>query len=159
MKKKYLLYIILPVMVFATLGSVAMSASAASEQNTHHPMANLVNAIAQKFNLNPTDVQKVFDDQKTQMYAEMEQKLSDRITKAVADGKLTQDQANKITAKIAELEAFKASLQGKTKEEVKTAMKAKMDSLKQWVKDNNIPMSYLNFGLHFGKMHHGFGHE
>ena len=144
-------------MVFATFGGV-MTVSAASE-NAQHPMANLVNAIAQKFNLNPTDVQKVFDDQKTQMHVSMEQKLADRISKAVADGKLTQDQANKITAKIAELEAFKTSLHGKTKQEIKAAMKTQMESLKQWVSDNNIPAGYLNFGLHLGKMHRGFGHK
>ena len=148
MNKKYLLYVILPVVAVATAGAIAIgSVSAASITGTSNPMSNLVNAIAAKFNLNPADVQQVFNDQRTQMQVKMQQKQTDRISQAVTDGKLTQDQANKIIAKKAELEVqaatFKASLQGKTKAEIQAAMKTQMDSLKQWATDNNIPLQYL----------------
>ena len=101
MKNKYLLYVASPAIALATLGIVvAGTVSADSMIKKENPMSDLVTAIAQKFNINPVDVQKVFDDQKSQKQVKMQQKLTDKIKQAVSDGKLTQDQANKITAKI-----------------------------------------------------------
>lgn len=169
MKKKYLIYTVLPIMAFAIMGAVYANSSTTGFDN---PMSKLVTAIAQRFNLNVSDVQQVFDEQKaqmdaqreeqrTQMEAQREQIFTGRINQAVTDGKLTQDQAAKILAKKAELEAQKTSLEGKTKEERRTAMttmKEQMDSLKQWATDNNIPQEYLPFlGFGMGRGHGGPG--
>lgn len=139
---------------------VGTAAYAADSTKPANPMNNLVAALAQKFNLNQADVQKVFDDQAASMKAEHEQREKDMLAKAVTSGKLTQAQADAITAKKAELEAgreaFKASLQGKTQQEVQTLMTAQADSLKQSATANNIPEQYLRFlgGPGFG---HGHG--
>ncbi len=166
MKKKYLVYAILPVMAFAIIGAVYANSSAAGFGN---PMSNLVAAIAQRFNLNVSDVQQVFDEQRaqmaeqraeqrTQMEARREQTFTARISQAVTDGKLTQEQADKILAKKAEINTQKTNLEGKTKEELRAAMKAQMDSLKQWATDNNIPQEYLSFlGFGMGKGYGGPG--
>lgn len=73
--------------------------------------------------------------------------MADRLAQAVKDGKLTQDQADKITAKLKELktqrEAERDSMKDKTDEERKTAMEAKKTELEKWAKDNNIPLEYL----------------
>ena len=126
---------------------------AAANNNSTKPMNGLVTAIAQKFNLNPTDVQAVVDSQRMQMKAEHQQKeaqmLADRLKQAVANQKLTQAQADLITAKQQELENFEASLTGKTPEERATAMKSQFASLGQWASANNIPKEYLLFNLHF----------
>lgn len=155
MKKRYFLYVALPVLAVLALGGTAYADSTASGRGAY--MDQLVNAIATRFNLNTSDVQQVFDEQKTQMQeqmqqnmqerqAEMEQNFKDRINQAVTDGKLTQDQADKILAKKSELIAFREGLQGKTKDEIASAIKAEADSLKQWLQDNNIPEGYLGFG-------------
>lgn len=165
MKNKYLLYIATSVVALAAVGAIAIGTVSAATATGNNPMTNLVNAIAQKFNLNPSDVQQVFNDQKAQMQTQMQQKSTDRINQAVTDGKLTQDQANKILAKETELKSqqasFQASLQGKSKADIQAAMKAQMDSLKQWATDNNIPMQYLRFGgfegFRFGRGHRGLG--
>lgn len=136
---------------------------AQSPTSPTNPMSNLINAIATKFNLNPTDVQQVFDDQHAQMEVQHQQAMKDHLAQLVMDGKLTQEQADKITSKLQELEsqheANKTAFQGKTKEEVRTLMEQERTQLEQWAKDNNIPMEYLHFG--FGKGHgpgmHGFG--
>jgi len=154
MNKKYFLYAIIPAVMLMAVGGAVL---ADSKINKIDPMANIVNAIAQKFNLNVNDVQAVFDQQRTEMQAqreqnrtqmqeEMNQKFTERINKLVSDGKLTQDQANKIFAKKTELEAQRAGLEGKTKEEIQSIMKASMESLKQWAQDNNIPLGYIQFG-------------
>ena len=164
MNKKYLLYLAIPAVAVATLGIVAVSTVSADSSNTGNRIESLVNAISQKFNLNPTEVQQVFDDHKSKMRLQMEEKIEERLNKAVVDGKLTQEQVNKILAKQVELKAqeasFKASLEGKTKEEIKALVKAQTDSIKQWAEENNIPIKYMVFGG-FGKhrgMGLGFGH-
>ncbi len=157
MNKKYLWYVAAPAVALVLTGAVGVATVAAATPAKTNPMSNLVAAIAQRFNLNQADVQKVFDDQKSQMRTQMEQTFTDNINQLVTEGKLTQDQANKILAKKAELEsqeaAFKASLEGKTKAEVQAAIKAQMDSLKQWATQNNIPLQYLKFAAGMNRGH------
>jgi hypothetical protein len=124
---------------------------AATTNSTANPMGNLVNAIATKFNLNVSDVQAVFDAQRSEMEAQHTQAATDRIKQAVTDGKLTQEQSDKIIAKQAEMKTFMESLKDKSETDRRQAMKSNMDSLKQWATDNNIPAEYLMFvGSHGG---------
>jgi hypothetical protein len=131
---------------------------AATSTGKGGPMSNLVNAIAQKFNLNASDVQQVVDEtmatEKTQMEAERQQQFSGKISQAVTNGELTQDQADKITAKQKEVQEFMTSLSGKTEDERNTAIKTETESLKQWATDNNIPEQYIQMGFD-GKMGRG----
>jgi uncharacterized membrane protein YhiD involved in acid resistance len=143
-----------------TLGLAAGSAGvayAASNSQIDNPMNNLVSAIATKFNLNQADVQQVFDEQHAQMESQHQQEYKDRLAQAVTDGKLTQEQADKINAKAQELqtqrETNKNDFQNKTETERRAFMKEQMDSLKQWATDNNVPMEYMN--PDFGRGHHG----
>lgn len=132
--------------------------AATTTANSTNPMNSLVSAIASKFNLNVTDVQQVFDDQRAQMETERKQQAADRIKQAVTDSKLTQDQADKIIAKQAEVSAFMETLKDKTDTERDAAMKTEMDSLKQWATDNSIPMQYMMFLGGHGGPGRGFGH-
>jgi len=117
--------------------------------NTVHtnPMTALVSAIAQKFNLNPTDVQQVIDQQRTAMEQQMQAKHAEEqktvLDQAVKDGKITQAQEDLILAKQAEMKTFMESLKNKTHAERKTAFEANKMALTQWAKDNNIPEQYL----------------
>lgn len=145
-------------------------ANAATNVTNNNQMSELVTAIASKFNLNASDVQAVFDGQKTKMdaarkekMAEMEtkhqQEFATRLSQAVAAGKLTQVQAGLITSKKAELEASSSNLEGKTAEERRAAMATQMESLKQWAKDNNIPEGYLPCGFGHGRGFGGLGFQ
>ncbi|QQS60699.1 hypothetical protein IPN41_01865 [Candidatus Falkowbacteria bacterium] len=157
MNKKIIPYVILPVLGLAILG--VSTAFAASKSEGQTPSDALVSALATKFNLNPTEVQTVVDQVKTERRASMEAlhltAFTNRLNQAVADKKLTQKQADTIIAKSNEIKSFMASLDSKTEAERRTAMKEQMDSLKQWAQDNNIPKEYLMFGM-VGK---GIGHH
>ena len=160
MKNKYT-HIVLPVMALLVglgmAGGVAVHA--ASNDQAQGPMSNLVNAIAQKFNLNPADVQQVFDDQHKVGEANHQQKLNDRLNQAVADGQLTQEQADKIMGKMKELqakrEADKDSLGSKTEAERQAMFQQQAADLKQWAQDNNIPDGFLPLGGPMGGHHQG----
>jgi len=155
MNKKIIPYIILPVLGLAILG--AGTTFAASNSQGEKPMTALVSAIATKFNLNATEVQTVVDqvitEQRAAREAEHDQLFADRLTQAVTDKKLTQDQADKITAKHKEIQSNMANFSEMTGAERQAAQKDQFDSLKKWASDNNIPAQYLMPGI--GKK--GFG--
>ncbi|MEN9582714.1 MAG: hypothetical protein RL641_668 [Candidatus Parcubacteria bacterium] len=143
---------------------------AASTTPTSNPMSKMVTAISTRFNLNSTDVQAVFDEQRATMEKEHEQVYTDWLNQAVSDGKLTRDQADKIIAKRSELESsrdgLRATFGSKTDTEKHDAMEVEIDTLKKWADDNNIPIEYLMFGGHkvrgdksFGMMPHGGMHD
>ncbi len=127
----------------AGIGSVYADTEATAKNN---PMNGLISAIAAKFNLNTNDVQQVFDEQRTKMEVLRQQNFADRLVSDVAGGKLIQAQADAITTKQAKMQTLRTEMQGKTAEEKRTALKAQMDDLKQWAKDNNIPQEYLMMG-------------
>lgn len=145
----------------AGLGTMGI-VSAATTPNSPHQ--SIIDRIATKFNLNKNDVQKVFDEDKTSHQADRELKMKERLDKAVKDGKLTQDQEDKLIAKLKEMEtqrqANRDALKDKTEAERKTAMDTEREAFQKWLTDNNIP---AEFGLptggpgHMG-MHRG-GHR
>lgn len=150
------------VLGLTVLGGGVASVSAAETTNARNPMSAFVSAIASKFNLNATDVQTVVDEVVKTQHAEMGVKFqtdfSSRLAQAVTNGKLTQAQADLITAKSAELkasmEADRTANQTLTQEERKAKMEAKQTSLKKWATANGIPEQYLRFVGGGGK---GFG--
>jgi hypothetical protein len=114
--------------------------------NSTDAMSGLVSTIATKFNLKKDDVQKVFDEQRTQMETQREQEVKDHVAQLVKDGKLTQAQADKINAKRAELvkerEANRTSEQNLTDAQRKTRMEERKTTLDTWLKDNSIDSQY-----------------
>jgi hypothetical protein len=146
----------------AGLGTAAVHAATIPSTTARpNPMTTLITAISQKFHLNQADVQKVFDDQQTQMHQQMEAQhqaeFKTRLAEAVTSGKLTQTQADLITTKQAEVKTFMDSVKDKTETERQTAVKTKMDEVKQWAKDNNIPEQFAFFGPMGGPGRHGRG--
>lgn len=115
---------------------------------------SIIDRVATKFNLNKDEVAAVFEEEKAARVAEREQKVEDRFTQAVKDGKITEEQKARILAKLEELKANREAWKDKTPEERHAAKKELHSSLKQWAEDNGIPMQYLHFGMHHG---HGDG--
>jgi hypothetical protein len=132
-------------------------ANAATQQKD----GGLVQAIASKFNLKTTDVQKVFDEQHQKREAEMETKVKDELATLVKDGKLTQAQADALTAKRAEvkknMESERDTMKSKTAAERKQAMEQKRTDLDTWAKQQNISTEYLRFVMGGGRGGHGHG--
>ena len=125
-----------------TIGAASVAGmGVASAATTGTSGTSLVDKIATKFNLKKADVQQVFDQNRTEQQAAREQKMKDRLDQAVKDGKITQDQEDKLIAKLKELQADRTAIKD-MKEETQAerdARKAKMDAFKQWLTDNKIP--------------------
>ena len=140
-------------------------ASAQGENNS------LVDKLANKFHLNKTEVQQVFDEHKQERRQEMEKRYEERLTQAVKDGKLTEEQKIKLLAKhkelVAEMEKKHAEMKAKRgemgeksqaerqklHEERRAEIEKKRAELEQWEKDNNIPSGYLMLGGPGGRGH------
>lgn len=121
-------------------------ANAATTTESTNPMSSLVDAVASKFNLDKTQVQAVFDEQRSTMEAEREAEIKTQVAQLVTDGKLTQDQADKINAKRAELqkerEANRDTMQSMSTDERKAEMEKHKTELDTWFSDNGIHEQY-----------------
>lgn len=137
-----------------TVASLGMGVAAHAASSSTDPMSGLVDKIATRFNLNKADVQKVFDDNRTEHDAQRTAEQKTRLDAAVTAGTITADQEKLITAKLAELKTARDNAKNMTDDQRKAAMKSERDSLKAWATDNKIPMNLLR---PMGGPHHG-GH-
>jgi hypothetical protein len=149
--------IIITALAIATLGAGILTSSKVFAQTTpsgNNPMSTLIQKIATKFGLNTSDVQAVFDQDRTDQEAQQETDYEARLTQAVTDGKITEAQKQLILTKHKELEASRQNqmqnMQGKTDTERKAAMESERTALETWAKENNIDMSYLMGGRGMG---------
>lgn len=133
--------------------------AATSSEDSDGPMSSLVSAIATKFNLDKTQVQEVFDEQRETMEKEREEKVQTELKQLVTDGKLTQAQADAITAKRTELQAAREANKDSMKDLSSDERKAKMDeqktALDTWAKEQGISTNYLRYVMGHGPGGHG----
>lgn len=127
----------------------------AAEQGTYPP---IVQRIADHFNLNTTDVQQVFDEQRNA-----------NLNQAVTDGKITQAQRDLIQAKHDEMVAQMEKLKDLTPTERRDQMRTLHEDMRAWAEQTGIDLPAIiggHMGLggeRIGGMHrmgggHGFGH-
>lgn len=135
-------------------GLLTVGASAQSSNSDN----SLAAKIATKFNLSKDEVQSVINqdrsERRAEHQAEHKKRLEERLSKAVTDGKITEDQKTKIIAYLDSQEAVLQNLEDKTDEERKAAFEAHRQEVKKWAQDNGIPEQYVLFG---GGMGPGMG--
>jgi len=129
----------------AGAGSVGLVSAAAS--NNTGGGTSIVDKIATKFNLNKSDVQAVFDEDRESHEADMQARMQERLSQAVTDGKLTQDQADYITQAMAEIKSLtKGQRPDEMDQSTKDQLKAKMDALRAWAQENDIDLRLVGRG-------------
>ncbi len=137
-----------------SVGGLAGTGIVSAASGNGSGSTSLVDAIATKFHLNKSEVQSVVDQNRAEHEAEHQKKFESRLDQAVTDGKITSAQKTQILAKEKELKSYMESLKDKTPQERHKLMKAKLDALKTWAKQNGIPSQYVMFGPG-GPGHHG----
>ena len=144
----------------ATIGLAGLSgagiASAASNTSTTGN-DSLVDKIANTFHLDKSQVQAVFDQNREEHRANMDAKRANALKQAVTDGKITQAQADHITAVWREIDDLRGTtkpsdLSGTTRDQIKQ----KMDDLRDWLKQQHIDLRKM--GMMGAGRGHGFGH-
>lgn len=130
-----------------TIGAGSMGvASAATADTSSSSDTSLVQKIATKFGLKTSDVQAVFDQDRESHMAEMKEKRATALKQAVTNGKLTQAQADHITAAWDEIDKLHdaAGGPGKETDAQHAAIKTKMDELKTWLDGQNLDLSEID---------------
>lgn len=95
----------------------------------------LITKIAQKFNLNESDVEAVFQSVRDERQAEMKKRQEDRLGDAVNDGVITEAQKNAILTKMREHQEAR----GQNREEMQS-----------WFKEQGIDQTKLRDYLGMG---------
>jgi hypothetical protein len=151
--------LIFPVIALAVLGFTLLDVNLASADNSENYQKTIVQKIAEKFNLNQDEVQKVFDEVRSERQAEMEAEQQEQLTQLISEGKITEEQKTLIENKQKELrenmESEKDNFKNLTHEERRAQMEEKRSELETWANENGIDVQYLMpFG---GKGHDGPG--
>lgn len=141
MKKKLLLPGFL---VFAFLALAAAGGASVYAVNNEYP--SIVQKIAEKFSLPENEVAAVFEEEREERRAEMYANFESRLSDAVTDGKITEEQKQAILAKHEEIHEKMMELANIDKAEVKEEMKALHDELKDWSEEQGIDLEVLRIG-------------
>ena len=130
----------------------AFAQTSANGQNS----PSLVQEIANKFHLNTSDVQAVITTHNQEMIANKEANYEKYLQNLVSTGKITQAQEQLILNKHKELMSQMQNniknFKTMTPAERRAQMQSTMQDLKNWAKQNNIPLQYLRpFGPGMGR--------
>lgn len=106
----------------------------------------IVQKLAERFNLNPDEVNKVFAKQHQEMHQQHRAHLEERLTTAVEEGKITEEQKQAILKKMDEIKGKMEKLRDLPAAERREALRNLRQELKDWAKDNNIDLGLIGCG-------------
>lgn len=154
MKRGIFLTAVGAVLVVATV----LGGSRVLAQNSSGQYSSIIQKLAQRFNLNPADIQTVFNQDRADKQAQIQNRFSQTLDQTVKNGKLTDAQKQLILSKLQELKNNQQNLKNMTPDQRKAALQKQRQDLQAWAQQNNIDMKYL-FGGHMGMMggHWEFG--
>lgn len=120
-------------------GSVIIGASAmAASSSSSSSYPDIVQKIADKFHLKASDVNSIFQQERTDHQTARHQKLVTALDQAVANGKITKDQETKI---LGELDSLRQQHKDSSKQDRRADMQDFHSQMQQWLKDNNINLN------------------
>ena len=129
-------------------GITGVASASALTSTDSSASTSLIDKLASKFNLNKSDVQAVFDANRTEHQAAMKTERTAALKTALSDGKITQVQYDHIVNAQVEIDALveASGPREDQSDETKTAIKAKFDALRSWFKEQNLSPKDLGLG-------------
>lgn len=122
--------------------------------NSYDRYNSLVQALVEKFNLNESEVQSVFDEHRDEHRNEMRQKnqvhFEERLDQAISNGELTQEQKTLILEKKEELQSQRLDDLTLSNEEKRNQMEQHRKEMEKWAEENGIDMKFFGFGKGLG---------
>ncbi len=138
-------------------GSI-LGVSAASAHGSGDNKDELVTKLAEKFNVDASEVESVFEEQHAEMEAERDTKREEHLQSLVDAGTITADQKIALETKFTEMETARESIkdQDLTHEEMHTKMEESRTAFEAWAKEQGIDLSAIRpDGGHMGGRRHG----
>jgi hypothetical protein len=130
--------------IFIMLGiSIAsLNAVSAQEVSSYPP---IVQKLAERFNLNPSEVEDVFQEMHEERQADMHAQFEERLNDLVSEGKLTEEQKLKVLDKIEEMQTKMESLRDLNPEERRQESREMHEEMRKWFEDSGINFEELRF--------------
>lgn len=151
--------ILIPVVILGIAGAAAIGAAGINAQTSTQSHSGLIDAIAQKFGLDKAKVQSTVEEyhktRQEQRKKVMQDKIEEKLTAEVKNGKITEVQKQTILKKIAEIKSSVnfESLKNMTPSERMKLLKDKKAELITWAQSQGIDPSYVMFGFGRGGIH------
>ena len=137
--------------IASVMGAGIFASTTYAENTTNNPQDTLIDKISQRFNLNRDEVKDFFIEVESDRHKEMENKMQERLTTLVTEGKITEAQKTLIIQKHTEMRAEMEKNKGEMKDLTPEQRRAKMDEHKvemdAWAKANGIDPVYLMFQM------------
>jgi len=156
--------ILIPVFAIVVGGGSLLGVSTmVSAQSSNTPFSGLAQTIAQKFNLDQSDVQSVINSymqqQRQTMMQNMQKRLQNKLNQEVQQGEITSSQEASITSELSTLknQFNPGSFKSMTQQQRQQAFQTQQNDLKSWASSQGINLSYIPFGS--GTGHGRFGHR
>lgn len=126
------------------VGSLGVLPAGAQETTSYPP---IIQRLAERFNLNQDEVAEVFEEERAEHHALMLQSFEDRLSGAVGDGKISEEQKQAILDKHEEMQAKMEELrsQNLTREQMHEQMRAYHQELRAWADEEGIEMPFMTF--------------
>jgi hypothetical protein len=144
--------IIIPMAAVAVVGAGLYGTSQASADNnastSGDPRAALIQKLADTFHLDKAKVQEVFDQDRAQHEQAHEANYEARLSRAVANGQLTDGQKDAILAEHKQLKAKLDAARDKTGSDRRAAMDSVRQAAESWAQQNNLDVKWLIGGGH-----------
>jgi hypothetical protein len=141
MKKKALLSILT---VGIAVSLITLGANTVSADDVVYP--NIISRLAQKFNLNESDVEAVFDAVHEERQDQIQSVHEERLNQAVTDGVISEDQKNALLAKHQEMFTQRQE-----------ARETHHEEMQAWFEENGIDPEVLANYMGMGPgLNHGF---
>lgn len=139
--KKILICTLIAVAFIGLSGVIAVSAQTENGNGFRFPLAE---KIAERFNLNLEEVQKVFEETRQEASQEMQTRFTERNR-----CELTEEQRQSLSAKREELMAKYDDMKDLSREEMRNRMQEMRSEMQAWAEENGIDSKCADGG--FGK--------
>lgn len=127
--------VIISIAATALLGSVALLEARAVSADDISPPMNIIERLAEKFNLDQEEVESVFDEDR-------QEREEHRLGQLLSEGEITQEQVDLIHEKTAELHDEMEEIRDTydDPEERHDAMEELHEEMNTWTEENDLPV-------------------
>lgn len=124
------------------VGSLGVFPVGAQESISYPP---IVQKLADRFGLNPDEVEEVFEEERANHHAQVLQNFEDRLDEAVSEGKITFEQKEAILDKHEEMQAKMSELlnKGLSPYQMHEEMRAHHEELRAWAEEHDIDIPFM----------------
>lgn len=146
--------LIISSLALIALGALAYTTGRAVYAEDNANFSPVVERLIQRFNLNRNEVGSIVSEVRTERQAEARTRAETRLSESVANGNLTEDQKNKILAKLTEEQRLREQYRSLSPEERREKMQERHKELEKWAEANGIDFKYV---MGMGRMKGGMG--